>query len=77
MKEKVLLDIPPIVEYEGENWNVGKVNHMDSTLKLWRFITVVRGDHEIWNVEERIVDVGDAYKTDKDRHYLARITKEW
>lgn len=46
---------------------------MDSTLKLWRFTTVVRGSHEIWSIEERIIDASDAYKTDKDRHYLARV----
>lgn len=77
MKEKILLDVPSIVEYEGENWNVGKVDHMDNTLKIWRCVTTVIGNDEIWSTEERIIDAGDAYKTDKDSHYLARITKEW
>lgn len=77
MKEKVLLDVPPIVEYAGENWNVGKVNHMDSSLKIWRYVKVIRGKHEFYDTEDRIIHASDAYKTDIDNHYVTRIVKEW
>lgn len=77
MKEKVLLDVPSVVEYAGENWNVGKVNHSDNTLIIWRCATTIKGEHEIWSTEDRIIDASDAYKTNKGSHYLARIVKEW
>ena len=62
--EKISLDIPPVVVFEDENWNVGKVNHLNSSVDIWRNLKVKVGDYEYYDIETRTVGATELYKAD-------------
>lgn len=63
-KEKIMLDVPPVVVYNGENWSVGKVNHMDSSVDIWRNVKVKTKGYEYYDIATKKVSASDLYKAD-------------
>lgn len=64
---KIKLDIPPVVVFEGENWNVGNVDWIEQRVSIWRQVVTDKGNNvEHWDIEGKTVSSNDLYKADTD-----------
>lgn len=62
--EKISLDIPPVVVFEGEEWNVGTIDHHENTVNIFRNTSIKRKEYTYYDIETKTVNASELYKAD-------------
>lgn len=62
--EKISLDITPVVIFEGEEWNVGTVDHHESMVNIFRNTRRERKEYTYYDIEIKTVNASELYKAD-------------
>ena len=63
-REKISLDIPPVVVFEGEEWNVGTIDHHENTVNIFRNTSIERKEYTYYDIETKTVNASELYKAD-------------